>query len=217
VTDKTAMLPDIERRLHQALLQGLLTTGDLRTQDELAEAADIDLAELPLHLAALAKADYLALDDSGQVVCLYPPSPVPTPHVVEFAGTRRYAMCAIDALGIAAMLGQQVTIDDTCAVCRKSIRLSVEPGAILHAEPKEAVVIARRDGDSPAVETCCPFTLFACCQTHGLEFSDRHSEVGVLTLNEALASGETIFGDLLGDVLPAHRRRAIGIPSRGQS
>jgi Alkylmercury lyase len=217
VTESIAVLPETERRLHRALLECLLATGDVPSRNALAELSKIDLTELPIRLAALAAADYLALDSGGQVICLYPLSPAPTSHVVEFGGTRRYAMCAIDALGIAAMLGQPVTIEGTCGVCRTSIRLDVEPGSIVHAEPQEAVVIARRDGDSPAVETCCPFTLFACSQAHGQEFSDRHSEVGVLTLTEALASGETIFGDLLGDALPAHRRRAIGIPSREQS
>lgn len=217
MTEAIAALPEPERRLHRALLESLLTTAVVPLQNDLATMAGIDLLQTSDLLASLAASDYLALDASGQVVCLYPLSPAPTSHVVEFGGTRRYAMCAIDALGIAAMLGQPVTIEGTCAVCRASIHLDVAPGSIVHAEPQEAVVIARRDGDLPAVETCCPFTLFACSQAHGQEFSDRHSEVGVFTLDEALESGETIFGDLLGDALPAHRRRAIGIPTRTQS
>jgi hypothetical protein len=214
MTDAVAFLPETDRRVHRALLDGVLATGTVPPPAALAAAAGIDAADLPAHLAVLAAADYLGLDADGRVACLYPFSPTPTPHVVVIDGRRRYAMCAIDALGMAAMLGRAVEVDGVCAACGAPIRLRVAPGTIVAAEPPEAVVLARRSGDEPACETCCPFTLFACGPGHGAELAARLPETTVVALAEALHHGETIFGDFLGEALPARRRRSEIAESR---
>jgi hypothetical protein len=64
----------------------------------------------------------------GQVDIAYPFSATPTPFVVWLADwQKRYACCAIDALGIAPMLGQPVHIRSQCHHCGTSLELSVEP------------------------------------------------------------------------------------------
>ena len=45
--------------------------------------------------------DWAGRDQAGVIVALYPFSTVPTPVRVRLDGAERYAMCAIDALGIA--------------------------------------------------------------------------------------------------------------------
>jgi alkylmercury lyase len=207
-------LSPTERLVHRALLEGFLATGVVPSFDVLADAAGIDAVELPELLAALAAADYLARDPSGVVTCLYPFSPIPTPHVVVVGGHRRHAMCSIDALGMAAMLGRAVAIESSCTECGAPIRLDVSPGTIARAEPPESVVLARRSGDEPACETCCPFTLFACEPAHGEALAARLPETIVVALDEALRHGESIFGDMLGEVLPARRRRSRLTTSR---
>lgn len=202
-----AMLPEIERRLHRALLEGLLTTGAVPTRAALVAATGIALDELSARLAVLAAADYLAFDAEGRLTCLYPLSGVPTPHIVTIGEWRRYAMCAIDALGIAAMLRRAVAIDGRCAGCGASIALDIKPGTVARAAPPEAVVVARRGGNEPAVATCCPFTVFACHPDHGRELVARMPGTSIVPLPEALAHAEDLFGDLLADTLPARRRR----------
>ncbi len=96
-------LPPARRRLHRALLDWLLATGAVWPEEELARAAGVDPATLPELMAELVAADYVATDGAGKPVCLYPLSPAPTPHLVRIDGQPRYAMCAIDALGIPAM------------------------------------------------------------------------------------------------------------------
>ena len=66
-------------------------------------------------LHELAAADYAAVDGAGRLVCLYPLSPSPTPHVAIIDGLRRHAMCAIDLLGIPAMLGRALALEGSCA------------------------------------------------------------------------------------------------------
>ncbi len=105
-----ATLPQASRRLHRALLDGLLATGAVQPGEDLARAAEVDPAILPDLVAELVAADYVATDDTGAPVCLYPLSAVPTSHVVVVDGERRHAMCAIDALGIPAMLGRALPI-----------------------------------------------------------------------------------------------------------
>lgn len=65
---------------------------------------------------------------AGQVDMAYPFSAIQTPFVVQLAdGQDRYACCAIDALGIAPMLGQHVHIRSQCHHCRTSLQVSVDP------------------------------------------------------------------------------------------
>jgi hypothetical protein len=81
-------------------------------------------------LEALAKLneDDLVRIDAGRVNLAYPFSASPTPFVVDLPGRgRRYVCCAIDALGIAPMLGRRVRIRSQCHHCDEPIALSVDP------------------------------------------------------------------------------------------
>jgi hypothetical protein len=62
------------------------------------------------------------------VVLAYPWSGTPTAFVAELDGGReRWACCAIDALGLAPMLGRPVTVRARCHHCDEKLRLRVEP------------------------------------------------------------------------------------------
>jgi hypothetical protein len=122
-------------------------------------------------------------------------------------GKRRHAMCAVDALGMTSMLDQMITIEGECAVCRTPIQMGARSGTLGPVKPQDAVVVARLASDGPAAEACCPFTVFACGPAHAQELRDQISGATVLSLNEALSLGETLFGDLRGEVLQVPRRR----------
>lgn len=66
---------------------------------------------------------------AGRVDLAYPFSASPTPFVADLgAGSGdRYICCAIDALGVAPMLGQAVRIRSRCHHCAVPIDLSVGP------------------------------------------------------------------------------------------
>src|SRR5712692_1315065 len=52
----------------------------------------------------------------------------PTPFVVRLpGGEERYACCAIDALGIAPMLGQRVEIRSRCHHCKTPLEFRAAP------------------------------------------------------------------------------------------
>jgi alkylmercury lyase len=204
---ETTLMAQHERRLHWSLIDAVLETGSVPPAPVLAARLETSEDDIASELRSLAVADYLALDASGQVACLYPFSTTPTPHVVVIDGRSRYAMCAIDALGIPAMLDRELDVAGRCAVCNAPITLRVRPGTIVAATPPGAMVVARRDEAEPAFAACCPFTVFTCGQEHADHFAHRITSARRLVLAEALAHAETIFANLLAENLPARRPR----------
>jgi hypothetical protein len=78
-------------------------------------------------LAELDAADLIEVRD-GRVATAYPFSTAPTPFLVRLAGGRqRQACCAIDALGLAPMLGQPVDVRSRCHHCGTPLEFSVTP------------------------------------------------------------------------------------------
>jgi hypothetical protein len=77
----------------------------------------------------------VALDDEDvirvrgdEVDIAYPFSAAPTPFLVRLSGGReRYACCAMDALGIASMLGEPVEIRSRCHHCGEALEFSATP------------------------------------------------------------------------------------------
>jgi hypothetical protein len=210
VTDEATLLDDQTRRLHRALVDVVLKTGRVPELSALATQMDALPEAIKDGLRDLAAADYLALDASGHVTCLYPLSVVPTPHAVVVNGSRRFAMCAIDALGMPAMLDQEPDIEGSCAICDVPISLRVRPRTIVSVAPAATMVVARRDEAEPAFATCCPFTVFVCGQEHADQFVRRIAGASVLSLPDALQHAEAIFGGLLAEEIPAARPRGKG-------
>jgi len=94
-----------------------------------ADGAPIALTTLR-HRAAVAELDErdLVYVSDGRVVLAYPFSGTPTAFVTVLAdGRERWACCAIDALGVSAMLKQPVTVRARCHHCDERIELAVTP------------------------------------------------------------------------------------------
>lgn len=86
-------------------------------------------------LVALDEDDLIRIRD-GQIDIAYPFSAGPTPFRVRLTeGRERYACCAMDALGIAPMIGAWIDISSTCWHCGSPLSLSVSPdGPTPHTE-----------------------------------------------------------------------------------
>jgi hypothetical protein len=102
-------------------------------------------------LARLDADDLIQIRD-GLVEVAYPFSAFPTPFAVQLAdGQERYACCAIDALGIAPMLGQRVRIRSHCHHCGEPLELGVDQaGSGLEAEGVMVWVGKQGDGERRA-------------------------------------------------------------------
>ncbi len=77
-------------------------------------------------LAALDEKDLIVLADN-EIPLAYPFSAAPTPFLVRLAdGRERFACCATDALGIAAMLGARIAIRSRCHHCGEPLDLAAD-------------------------------------------------------------------------------------------
>jgi hypothetical protein len=89
---------------------------------------DRPAAALDAVLETLDEQDLILLRD-GRVELAYPFSGVATAFQVMLNGDRaRYACCAVDALGIASMLGEPIRIQSRCHHCRAPLAFAADPG-----------------------------------------------------------------------------------------
>lgn len=78
-------------------------------------------------LIKLDEEDLIEVRD-GRVEIAYPFSAAPTSFVVRLAGGQeRYTCCAIDALGVAPMLGQRVHVRSQCHHCGTRLEFVAAP------------------------------------------------------------------------------------------
>jgi hypothetical protein len=198
------------RAVHQQMLRSFAATGAPPDAAAL-DAAAVDWARTAQEvLADLHEEDFLRLDDAGQVRAAYPFSAVPTPHLVQIEkGPRVYSMCAVDALGIAAMLGAGTRITSADPRTGEPVTVTVQAGGQQAKwEPAAAVVFVGRvapdrcsdPGPLVAAGVSCGYTSF---------FTDRASAAGwaraqpdvvgqILEQAAALRLGTQIFGPVLG-------------------
>ena len=98
-------------------------------------------------LARLDEEDLILVQD-GVVRLAYPLSGDPTAFTVGLLDGRiRFTCCAIDALGMAPMLGQPVTVGSWCHHCAAPIRLRVDPEGPDPDIDDVVVWVGRRDPD----------------------------------------------------------------------
>ncbi|MGI5157504.1 alkylmercury lyase family protein [Microbispora sp. CA-102843] len=209
------------RAVHQRVLRAFAQTGAspaMAELDQVAASYGVTGAQV---LARLHAADFLRLDGSGAISAAYPFSPAPTLHRVRISGGPRvYAMCAIDALGIAAMLGKDVTIEATESGAGKAITVFVPAdGSTPVWEPASAVVFygrqpadcgtcppdscadaeEREEAPSVAADLCCGYINFFTSTEAAQAWADGHPAIAgqILGQSDAWQIGVHIFGPLL--------------------
>lgn len=189
-----------EKAVHQAILRAFATDGQAPTGDDLTEMTagpDVPVEQL---LRRLHDADIVRLDATGSIAAAYPFSATPTPHRVRIAGGATVsAMCAVDALGMAAMLDTPVTITSADPVTADPITVTVDGGHVT-ADPATTVVfVGAQAGPGPSADTCCHYLNFFTDRASAQGWADTHPGIGgvIVELPDAHHLGTTIFGHLL--------------------
>lgn len=201
------------RSVHRAILRGFAATGQPPAADALAAGGGGD-GDLAAVLAELHQRDILCLDGNGQIRAAYPFSVSPTPHLVDIAGGPTvYAMCAIDALGMAAMLDRDIIIRSADPASGQTITVTIRGGRPVW-QPSTAVayvgVVATDDcsGEAdvggarlPAADRCCTVMNFFAHADSAARWQTTHPDVTGAVVNQdaALRRGIDIFGHLLKD------------------
>jgi len=195
------------RRVHLAVLAAFTVAGQPPPRDELERIARVHGGDPGAVLAELAAADVIAFGADGEIRAAYPFSPVPTPIQVRWAGgPLTYAMCAIDALGMSAMLGRPVIITGAEPGTGQLITVHADGGRA-RWEPRAAVVFAGAAGEPgcPSADRSCGHINFFTSARAARAWARRRPEVTgtVLSRQGALHCGIAEFGTLMQAPQPA--------------
>ncbi len=160
----------------------------------------IDPAEA---LAVLAREDLVHVDGNGRPVVSYPFSTKPRGHRVLI--DEKYwveAMCAIDALGIAPMLGVAIEIHSRDPVNAGEVWVRLDPREGAWWEPEEAVVLSGSACcEGPSFGGCCDVLNFFATRENAERYLAEHPEVAghPISLPDAIEAGRIVFGDVFGE------------------
>jgi hypothetical protein len=144
VARRAARQNDLLRQVWRAFLaHGAPIPVDIVTGD----ATRPDRAAVRDGLARLDEEDLILLED-GVVRLAYPFSGDPTTFTIVLPdGRARFVCCAVDALGIAPMLGQPIEIRSHCHHCGEPVGFHVDPEGPDSGAGGVMVWIGRRDPD----------------------------------------------------------------------
>jgi hypothetical protein len=191
------------RHVHLAVLGAFAETGRGPLRAELERIAAGQGADPGAVLAELAGRDVLAFDGSGEIRAAYPFSPSPTPIEVTWeGGPRVYAMCAIDALGMSAMLDRPVTITAREPGSGRPVTVEVDRNRA-RWRPRRAAVFSGAAGDADgacrAADRSCGYINFFTSARAARAWASRHPGVSGTTLGQAqaLRHGIAEFGTLM--------------------
>jgi Alkylmercury lyase len=122
---RAARETELLRRVFHAFVE---QPGPIAIETIAASSPDHAPAMVREALARLDTEDLLQIR-AGRVELAYPFSAAPTAFVVDLGGEHgaRFACCAVDALGLAPMLGRPVSIRSECHHCAAPLALSVSP------------------------------------------------------------------------------------------
>jgi hypothetical protein len=197
----SACLSRQEEAVRKAILTTFADEGHAPSVQDLARALGLPFASVLAACRTLAVADLIVWQDATtQIASAYPFSGSQTAHQVFLGGhTIRYAMCAIDALGIPFMLGQGAGIRSACFYCHTPVTMDIAEGLLQRAAPSTLVVwLSEQDGCCVA-EVRCPVMNFFCEEAHlqAWHAASPQESGRSLSVLEALEVGKAAFGVLL--------------------
>jgi hypothetical protein len=195
---RRARLNANERELYFSILRRFASAGR-PSRPELEAAARFG-TDLSSALTTLAREDLVHVDEAGEITVAYPFSGRPTAHKVRFPdGHAVDAMCAIDALGIAPMLGRPIQIASRDPLTGAEIEIELAPGGEATHRPEEAVVACGASGRGVSSSSCCPVLNFFASTANAERWLAAHPEVSgtVVSLEDAIAAGRVVFGAVL--------------------
>jgi alkylmercury lyase len=170
---------------------------------DLAMAADMAADKLTTLLNDLESRDLIGLDRAlGRIRLAYPFTEAETEHRVELNGRTLRALCAIDALGVAAMYGSDTTVTSPCRYCGATVQVATAAAGreLARVHPSHSMVWYDFAYDGSAAASCCPSIAFFCSPSHLQLWQEAppNAQAGVgLSMGEALEVGRAIFGPIL--------------------
>jgi hypothetical protein len=199
LVSRRAALPGPVQELHRWALQTVADTGQPPVDGDVEERARALGLDLHDALAALAGAELLFVDQArGRVLGGVPFAAGVTAHQVSVAdGPTVSANCAVDALGIDAMLGRDTDVRSADPLTGEEVT-ALQRGAEWTWEPPQAVVFVGSSGAGRITDACCPVINFFASNSNADEYRDRHGLTGeVFSMPDAAVAGALVFSSLL--------------------
>jgi hypothetical protein len=190
----------VHKETHQAILRAFATTGRPPHRSDLDRVVAGSSSDTDDVLTALHELDAIRLAPDGQIAVAYPFSVVSTRHRVRIGeGVEVYAMCAIDALGVAAMLEQDTHIHSIDPTTGQPIVVTTTGGVTRWAPSTAVVFLGATAGGGPSADRCCDYLNFFTDPATANAWTRAHSHVRgqVLTPADAEALGIRLFRSLL--------------------
>lgn len=210
----TAALPRLsppEQELAIALFQEL-RTGEPVPLEQLARRLGLPVPEVERGLEG-GLASVVFYDDRGRITGFYGLSIGALGHRFWADGVRLSTWCAWDALFLPELLEVTATVESTCPITSRPIRLVVSPRGIESVEPDETVAsfllpIAPlfQSPSSEWVRKFCHFIYFFASRKAAEDWTKAHAGTFVLPLTDAFELGRLHNSEHFGTVLSARHR-----------
>jgi hypothetical protein len=207
IATRQAALPGPLRDLHRRVLTSFAGTGAPPTPTELIGWAAEHGLDLHEALRELSRTELVFTNpDASAVTGAVPFAAGASAHRVRIArGPDVFGNCAVDALGIAAMLDQDVDVRSTDPHTGEPVT-AVSRAGVWSWQPGSAVVFVGSSGPGRLTDSCCPVINFFTSAEHAEAYRATHGLSGVmLTLPDAARAGALVFVDLLREPTTASR------------
>jgi hypothetical protein len=187
-----------ESTLYRWILRHFADAGAPSADETRAEASRLGL-DFEQTRNKLAAEDLIHFDSGGEVAVAYPFSGRATAHRVVIDGHSVFAMCAIDALGIAPMLRKPILVTSLDPVTEAEITVWLQPDGTGTGQPTEAAVVAGRACEGASFQGCCQVLNFFESADTAESYLRAHGDITgqVISLPEAIETGRCVFGDVL--------------------
>jgi mercuric reductase len=201
------------RTIHRNILRGLAAGKPLRQAEiaamlgsnpsalhALATLASNDLVILNVPVEQDEKTRQTVVGKDAEIVGAYPLTTENTPHKVLSNNITVNAMCAVDALSISPMFGEETRIESRCHVTGAPIRIQQKGQEILEAFPSRDVRVGIRWQSTKgcAAHTICTEMVFLKDWNTAAAWRDSDPDsIDLLTLYEAVELGTAFFVPLI--------------------
>lgn len=203
VERKWSGLTEAEDRIWGAILQLYPKLGHAPSPAEIGLAAGMQQSDVEALVSRLRSRDIVVTGPAGRIIGAYPFTDMRADHRVEVDGQMVSSMCAIDALGMGAMLGTDIRIESQCHRCRCTIEIHTTGSGerIEQTKPSSSVawVGLEHNGSCSATSLCTVLTFF-CSEQHLNDWrGDQKSNADgtCLTIPQGLQVGRAIFEPFL--------------------
>lgn len=186
-------LTDESRSAHRRILRAFVASG---CPPEISAFS----SEL---LSDLRRRDLVHTGD-GRISVAYPFASEATDFTVTTEGVGNHAVCAIDALGVAAMTAQETRVSCLCPACRTAVKTTIAADGLRHKDishPDAHVWTGVMHVGACAADSQCKSMRLFCCTEHLEAWRETQLDMPGfdLSLAEGIQLGAAIFKPFLSD------------------